>query len=129
MTSQCVNNKKYDTRWSRVAWLLFFTCCDVFFHLLQYTRMEKCNYSFYTIKIEKVYWKIFGVCKTKNKSTDVIWRGIDAICVSPLIDHGQQPMKIHKELTEVTLLYKSMLTDITLHCKTLSYVVRHYTTL
>ena len=27
----------------------------------------------------------------------------DAICACPLIDHGQQPMKMH---TEVTLLYK-----------------------
>ena len=29
MTSQCVENKKYNMRQSRVAWLLFFTCCDV----------------------------------------------------------------------------------------------------
>ena len=39
----------------------------------------------------------------KNKSADVIWRGFDGNCVCPLIDHGQQPMKMH---TEVTLLYK-----------------------
>ena len=31
------------------------------------------------------------------------WRGFDRICVCPLIDHGQQPKKMH---TEVTLLYK-----------------------
>ena len=39
----------------------------------------------------------------KNKSADVIWRGFDGNCVCPLIAHGQQPMKMH---TEVTLLYK-----------------------
>ena len=37
--------------------------------------------------------------KEKNKSADVL----TMICVCPLIDHGQQPMKMH---TEVTLLYK-----------------------
>ena len=41
--SQRVKIKKYDTRRSRVARLLFFTHCDVFCDLLQYTRMEKCN--------------------------------------------------------------------------------------
>ena len=35
--------KKYDTRQSRVAALLFITRCDVFSDLLQYTHMEKCN--------------------------------------------------------------------------------------
>ena len=34
---------------------------------------------------------------------DVTWRGFDSICVCPLIDRGQQPMKMH---TEATLLYK-----------------------
>ena len=51
----------------------------------------------------KIQLKDFGAWKKKNKSADVIWRGFDAICVRPLIDHGQQPMKMH---TEVTLLYK-----------------------
>ena len=41
--------------------------------------------------------------KKKNKSADVIWRGFGAICVCLLIDDGQQPMKMH---TEVTLLYE-----------------------
>ena len=50
-----------------------------------------------------VYWRTFGAWKKKNKSADVIWRGFDVIRVCPLIDHGQQPMKMH---TEVTLLYK-----------------------
>ena len=37
-----------------------------------------------------------------KKEKQVLWRGFDAIYVCPLIDHGQQPMKMH---TEVTLLY------------------------
>ena len=44
MTSQRVKNKKYDTRRSWVAWLLFFTCRDVFCDLLQYTcHTGKCT--------------------------------------------------------------------------------------
>ena len=43
--------------------------------------------------------KDFGGMK---KSAQVIWRGFDAICVCPLIDDGQQPLKMH---IEVTLLY------------------------
>ena len=68
MTSQWVKNKKYDTRRSRVAWLLFFTRCDVFCDLLQYTHTEEnVIYLFYTIKIQTVYWRIFGEWKKKNK--------------------------------------------------------------
>ena len=45
-----------------------------------------------------VYWRdVWGMEKDKNNSADVIWRHL---CVCPLIDHGQQPMKMH------TLLYK-----------------------
>ena len=40
-TSQPVMNNKYETRRSRVAWLLSFTRCDVFCDLLQYTHKEK----------------------------------------------------------------------------------------
>ena len=43
--------------------------------------------------------------RSKSIFNKVEWRdccGFDAICLCPLIDHGQQPMKIH---TEVTLLY------------------------
>ena len=47
-----------------------------------------------------IYWRIWGAWKKKNKSADVIWRHL---CMCPLIDHGQQPMKMH---TEVALLYK-----------------------
>ena len=49
-----------------------------------------------------VYWQILGAWKKKNKFARVIWRAFDVICVGPLTDHGQQPMKMH---TEVTLLY------------------------
>ena len=85
-----------------MAWLLFFTRCDVFCDLLQYTHTEKCCLFVLYNKNQMVSWRIFGAWKKKNKSADVIWRGFDAICVCPLIDHGQQPMKMP---TEVTLLY------------------------
>ena len=42
-----------------------------------------------------VYWRIFGAWKKKNKSADVD--------LTSSVDHGQQPMKMH---IEVTLLYK-----------------------
>ena len=104
MTPQCVKNRNYDMRRSRVAWLLFFTHCDVFCDLLQYTHTEKCNLSvlFNKTWIKLVYWRIWGEMfgggggggggaewKTINKSADVIWRGFEAICVCPLIDHGR----------------------------------------
>ena len=51
--------------------------------------------------------KDFGAWKKKNKSADVIWRGLtSSVCACPLIDHGQQPMKPMKMHTEVTLWYK-----------------------
>ena len=102
-----VKNKKYNIRWSRVVLLLFFTRCDVFCDLLRHetkssgvtvvlytlwrllwsitvhTR-KNVIYLFYTIKIQMVYWRIFGAWKKKNKSADVIWRGFDAICVCVL---------------------------------------------
>ena len=94
----------YDTRRSRVAWLLFFTRCDVFCDLLQYTRTGKCNLFYWCCREECSLLKDFGAWKKKDKSADVIWHGFDVICVvCPLIDHGHQPMKMH---TEVTLLYK-----------------------
>ena len=93
-----------------MAWLLFFTRCDVFCYS---THIQKnvCTviiYLFYTMKIQMVYWKILRAWKKKNKFADVdfspsvltwIWRHL---CVCPLIDHCQQPMKMH---TEVQLLY------------------------
>ena len=91
----------------RVAWLLFFTRCDVFCDLLQYTHTrENVIYSFYTIKIQMVYWRILG--HEKRKTSPLTWYGVDltpSVCVCPLIDHGQQPMKTH---TEVTLLHKEL---------------------
>ena len=89
MTSQRVKNKKYDTRRSWVAWLLFFTRCDVFGDLLQYTHTE--NGYLFVLYIKNSYgFKDFGAWKKKNKSADVIWRGFDVICmcVCPLIDDG-----------------------------------------
>ena len=69
MTSQCVKNKKYGTRRSRVLWLLFFTRCDVFCDLLQYTRTEKFN----TIKIQMVYWRWWGILGAWTKKNEVRW--------------------------------------------------------
>ena len=91
MTPQRVVNKKCDTRRSRVAWLLFFTRCDVVSDLLQYTHTENVIYLYYTVKIQMDFSRFLG--------HDVdIWRHL---CVCPLIDHGQQPMKSHMH-TKVT---------------------------
>ena len=47
-----------------------------------------------------------GIKKRKNKSADEIRRGFDVICVSVLlIDHSQQPMKMHTEVTLYNYLY------------------------
>ena len=56
MTSQRVKNKKYDTRRSRVA-PLFFTRCDVFCDLLQYTHThtEQCSLFVLYNKNPKIY--------------------------------------------------------------------------
>ena len=87
-------------RRSRVAWQLFFTRCDVFCDLLQYIHSEKC----YLFVLYNGLLKDFlGMKKEKQvrwRDMAWIWRHL---CVCPLIDHGQQPMKMH---TEVTLLYK-----------------------
>ena len=87
-----------------MAWLLFFTRCDVFCDLLQYTDTKKCNLFVLYNKNSNGLWKDLG---GMTKEKQVCWRGFDAICVCPLIslliDHGQQPMKMP---TEVTLLYK-----------------------
>ena len=91
ITSQRVKNKK-STRRSRVAWLLFFTRCDVFCDLLQYTHTEK-YYLFVCCLFVKMLsicknWngllKDFGAWKKKNKSSDVIWRRFNVICVCVL---------------------------------------------
>ena len=101
MTSQFVKNKKSTTR-DEGAWLLFSTRYDIFCDLLQFTHTGKSNLFVLYNKIQMVYWSILGPRKKKNKSADVIWHRLDAICVCLLIDHGQQQMKMH---TEVTLFY------------------------
>ena len=53
-----------------------------FLHGIYYsTHMENVIYLFYTIKIQFVYWRIFGAWK---KNQQVCSRGFDAICVSVL---------------------------------------------
>ena len=75
-------------------------------------------YLFYTIKIQMVYWRSWGQLK---KEKQVRWRDMAWIwrhlCVCPLIDHSQQPMKMH---TEVMLLYNDwymLLDQYNLHMK------------
>ena len=47
-----------------------------------------------------VYWKFLK----KNKFPDVSDVGLTpSMCMRPLINHGQQPVKMH---TEITLLFK-----------------------
>ena len=100
MTSQRVKNKKYDTRRCRVAWLLFFTRCDGFHDLLQYTHTGKCYLFVYTIKIQIVYRRVLGYQgKKKNKYGDVDLTS--SICVSHM---------------EVTLLYNRLYTIMWLLC-------------
>ena len=76
MTSQHVKNKKNNTRWSRVVWLLFFARCDIFCDLLRYTCMEKCNLQYIIMD----FWRIFWAWKKKNKSADVDLT--PSVCVS-----------------------------------------------
>ena len=100
MTSLRVKNKNYDTKRSRVAWLWFFTRCDVFCDLLQYTHThtEKCNlfvlynknssgllvYGLMVYPVWVTFLCIYVECpmkmKKQNKSADVIWRRLDVIC-------------------------------------------------
>ena len=83
---------------------VIFTRRDVFCDLLQYTHKGKFYlFVLYNNNANGLLKDFLGMKKENCKSADVIWRGFDAICVCPLIDHGQQPMKLH---TEVTLLYK-----------------------
>ena len=67
----------------------------------------------------KILGHVWGIGKDKNKPSDVIWHHLTSsdiiwrhltssdviwrhLCICPLLDHRQQPMKMH---TEVTLLY------------------------
>ena len=67
-------------------------------------------YLFYTkkklfyIKIQMVYWRIFGAWKKKNQSADVIWRGFDVICVCPF--NRSRSTTNENAHCRVTLLYK-----------------------
>ena len=66
--------------------------------------MEKCNLFVLYKKKSNGLLKEFADMK---KEKQICWRDMTWIwrhlCVRPLIDHGQQPMKMH---TEVMLLYK-----------------------
>ena len=96
--------KIYYTRRSRVAWLLFFTRCDVFCDLLQYHTQGKYNPIFlYNKNSNGLLEDVWGMKKEKRDLT-WIWRHL---CVYPLVDHFQQPMEMH---TEVTLLYNTVYT-------------------
>ena len=72
-------------------WIVNHSICDhVICDLLQYTHTEKCNlFVLYNKNSNGLLKDFWGMKKEKQ------------LC--PLIDHGQQPMKMH---TEVTLLYK-----------------------
>ena len=69
MTSQRVKKKKYETRRSRVGWLLFFTRCSVFCDLLQYTRTEKCNLFVLFNKNSKGIFKDLGGYENRKTSS------------------------------------------------------------
>ena len=58
-----------------------------------------------------------------EKEKQVCWCGFDVICVCPLIDHCQQPMKMH---AEATLLYKYWYT-LSQHCLTMHQLLyKHF---
>ena len=106
MTSQRIKNTTMST------WLLFFTRCDVFCDLLLYTlthaRTEKCNlfvlYNKNSNGLLKDFWGMKKEKQVRWRDLTWIWRHL---CVCPLIDHRQQPIKMH---TEVTLLYNVIYT-------------------
>ena len=82
-------------RQNRVAQPLFFTRCDVFCDLLQYTCTEKC-YLF-------VLYNKNGLSKdfeSMKKEKQVCWRDLTtSVCVLfNTVDHSQQPMTMHTEL-------------------------------
>ena len=85
---------------------VIFTRCDVFCDLLQYTDTDKCYLFVLYNKNANGLLEDFLVMKKEKqvcwRDMAWIWRHL-CVCVCPLIDHGQQPMKLH---TEVTLLYK-----------------------
>ena len=73
-TSQRVKNKEYDKRRSR---LLFFTRCDVFCDLLQYSRSEKCNlFVLYNKNLNGLLKDFGGMKKEKQKEKQVCGRDL-----------------------------------------------------
>ena len=102
--------------------LLFFTRCDVFCDLLQYTHTEKCNLFVLYNKNSSGLLKDLGSMK---KEKPVCWRDLTWIwrhlCVCPSIDHGRQPMKMH---TEVTLLYNLLYFRCTTMNKCTNFLAR-----
>ena len=90
---KCVKNKKYDTKSSGVT-VVIYTLWRFLWSITVHTHTENVIYLIYTIKIQMVYWRIFWGMK---KEKQVCCRGFDVICVC-VIDHGQQPMKMHPEL-------------------------------
>ena len=111
ITSQRAKNKKvrHETKSSGVD------CCSlhaVTSYLIYYSTHTRKNviYLFYTIKIQMVYWRILG--HEKRTTNPLTWSDVVlkpsvcvcvCVCVCAFIDHGEQPMKMHRE---VTLLYK-----------------------
>ena len=81
-----------------MVWFLFFTRSDVFC-VIYYSTQTRNKIHVFVLYNKNSYGllKDFGDMETKT----VCWRDF-ILCVCPLIDHGQQPMKMH---TEVTLLY------------------------
>ena len=115
MTSPRVKIKKLRVEWR--------DCCSlhaVISSVIYYSThtQENVIYLFYTIKIQMVYWRILG--HGKRKTSPLTWYGVDLTSsVCPLIDHGQQPMKMHTEVTLYKLVY--MIYDMLLHV----YMVYH----
>ena len=99
MTPQRVENKKYETRRSRVAWLLFFTPCDVVCDLLHYTHSRKnVIYLFYTIKIQMDFSRFFGT-----------WRGYRTPSVSFNRSRSTTHEKSHAHKSHICFIYNQSL--------------------
>ena len=99
--SQRVKNEKNDKKQRRVAWLLFFTRCDVFCDLLQcrHTR-ENFIYLFYTIKIQMDFWRFFGA-----------WRGYltPSVCVSFNRSWSTTHEKSHAHKSHISFIFNQSL--------------------
>ena len=115
MTSQSCKEQK-STRRSRVAWL-FFTRCDIFCGLLQYTHTRKgVTYLFSTIKIQMVYSSILWHEKSKTSPLTWLWRGLTSSACVSFNSHGQ--VSTNENAHRSTLLYK-LKYRISLRCWTI----------